>query len=390
MVDEEADGDVLVVGAGIGGLALAAGLERAGIPYRVFERAPALGEIGAGLGLWANAIRALDTLGVPLGFLDGGASTVQRGEAATASGSVLSAFDVAALSAELGARSHVVHRGELHAALAAAVPEARVTLGAECAGLEPDDDGVTVRFADGSEARGAIVVGADGLWSAVRAAAFGDAPPVYAGETCYRAVAAHDAPDPDVLREVQGRGLRCCVTSLGPGRVYWWATERRAEGDVVPEAERKARLTELFAGFAFGFPEALAATAPDAILQNDLYDRPPLPRWSAGRVTLLGDAAHPSTPNLGQGACMAIEDAVVLTRALARHDTPRDAFAAYEAERRDRCYGIVKQSRTLGRVGSWSNPALVAVREASMRLTPRWLMTRMMRAQIGYDAGPLA
>lgn len=389
-----ANDPILIVGAGIGGLSLAAGLSRAGLPFRLFERAPALGEVGAGLGLWTNAIRALETLGVPRAALADRAYDVRIGEAGTAAGDVLARFDVAKLAEEYGAPSYVVHRGELHATLAAAVDGAAITLDAEAVDLTQDDDGVTLRFADGSDARGALVIGADGLWSSVRAALFGDAPARYSGETCYRGVAAHElAPEErHVLREVQGHGLRCCVTSLGPGRVYWWATERRPAGDEVPIAERKAHLAERFAGFAFGFPAALEATPADAILQNDLYDRPPIPTWSRGRATLLGDAAHPTTPNLGQGACMAIEDAVVLTRCLAHRgvDDPAAAFEAYEEERRARCYGIVAQSRTFGRVGSWSNPLAVGLRNLVNRATPGWLLEKAMRRQLGYDAGPLA
>jgi len=387
-----ADDAILVVGAGIGGLSLAAGLTKAGLPCRVFERAPALGEVGAGLGLWTNAIRALETLGIPHHSLAARSSAVKTGEAGTADGEVLARFDVAKLCEDYGAPSYVVHRGELHATLAAAVDPDAITLGAEAVALTRDDEGVPLRFADGGEARGALAVGADGLWSSVRTALFGEAPPRYAGETCYRGVAAHELGDQQhVLREVQGRGLRCCVTGLGPGRVYWWATERRPAGEQVPVAERKPHLAERFAGFAFGFPEALEATPPAAILQNDLYDRPPIPRWSLGRATLLGDAAHPTTPNLGQGACMAIEDAVVLTRCLVRHgvDAPAAAFDAYEQERRGRCYGIVSQSRTFGRVGSWSNPIAVGLRNLINRATPGWMLEKAMRRQLGYDAGPL-
>ncbi len=382
---------VLIVGAGIGGLTLAAALRRAGVPHRVFEQAPALGEVGAGIGLWTNAIRGLRTAGVDLAQVEARASEVRWGEAGAADGRTLARFDVGAIADRHGAPSYVVHRAELHAAIAQAVDPGAITVGAACVGLSQDEAGVTLRFADGSEVRGAIAVGADGLRSAVRAALFGQEAPRYAGETCYRAVAAHDTGDPHVLREVQGRGPRCCVVQLGPGRVYWWATERAPAGQPVPIEARKARLAALFEGFRFGFPEALAATDPDAILQHDLYDRPPLPRWSEGRVTLLGDAAHPTTPNLGQGACMAIEDAVVLTRALSRRGAePAAAFRAYEAERRARCYRIVKQSRLFGWVGSWSNPVAVWLRESINALTPPAVLARAMDEQLGYDAGALA
>ncbi|HJL16997.1 MAG TPA: FAD-dependent monooxygenase [Sandaracinaceae bacterium LLY-WYZ-13_1] len=384
------EGPILVVGAGIGGLACAAALRKVGFEVRVFERASELGEVGAGLGLWTNAIRALRTIGIDGGFFARHGCPVRAGEAGTSDGRVVSRFSVARLAEAYGAPSYVVHRADLHRVLADAVDPARVTLGAECVGVASDDDGVTVRFADGTEARGAIAIGADGLRSAVRASLFGDEPPRYAGETCYRGIAAHAVDDLHTLREVQGRGLRCAVCVLGPDRVYWWATHRAPEGETDDPRTRKSRLASLFDGFAFGFPEALAATEPDAILRNDLYDRPPTTTWHAGRAVLIGDAAHPTTPNLGQGACMAIEDAVVLARCLVEHEPdPGAAFRAFEAERTERCARIVEQSRTVGRVGTWSNPLAVAVRTMAFRLMPDAMMERAMREHLGYDAGPL-
>ncbi|MBX3268749.1 MAG: FAD-dependent monooxygenase [Sandaracinaceae bacterium] len=380
------DDALIIVGAGIGGLTLAAALARDGRRVRVLEQADALGEVGAGVGLWTNAARCLSAIGVPPSLWERG-SEVRCGEIATASGRVVSRVDVAGITSAFGAGSYVVHRAELHAAIASLVDPATVTLGARVSGLEQDADGVTVRLDGGGAVRGALVVGADGLRSAVRAAILGEAAPSYAGETCYRGVCDLGAREPHVLREVQGRGLRCAVCSIGPGRIYWWATRPAPEGEPDVPEERKAALAAWFDGFAFGFPEALEATRPDAILRNDLYDRPPAPSWSAGRVTLLGDAAHPTTPNLGQGACMAIEDAIVLARALAAHPTDHArAFAAYERARMPRTSRIVEQSRRVGRIGGWSSAPLVALRSLAFAATPDFLVDRVMRAQLGYDA----
>lgn len=377
---------ILIVGGGIGGLTCAAALSQAGFEVRVFEQAPVLGEVGAGLGLWTNAVRCLDALGIPSALWDRGCR-VKRAQIATADGRVLARMDVERASAGFGAHCYVVHRADLHAAIASLVDPAIVTTGVRCIALEQDGGGVTLRFADGSEARGALAIGADGLWSVVRAAVLGEERPSYSGETCYRGVCAFAPDEPHVLREVQGRGLRCAVCAIGPERVYWWATRRAPEGERDHPLERKAFLSALFSGFAFGFPEALAVTDPAAILRNDLYDRPPVRTWTKGRVTLLGDAAHPTTPNLGQGACMAIEDAIVLRRALEAH--PRDhaaAFASYERTRMPRTDRIVSQSRAMGRIGSWTSPGAVALRNAALRSTPAVLAERLLREQIGYDA----
>lgn len=389
MHHSDADDPILIVGGGIGGLALAAACERVGAPYRVIERAPELREVGAGLGLWASAIRALATLGVDTSVFPTTAE-ILRGEGCSWRGQVLSRFDLSRLSRELGARSLVVHRGELLSALAARVDPHKVRLGDPLIGLREETDCVIADLASGAALRGRLLVGADGLRSAVRAALWGPAAPRYSGETCYRGIADVAPPELGVLREVQGPGQRAAVCVLDERRVYWWATLVAPEGETDDPLARRDLLLRRFAGWPYGVEQAIAATAPAEILRNDLLDRPPLRRWSAGRVTLLGDAAHPTTPNLGQGACMAIEDAVVLTRELLVHAGDHAAaFAAYEAARHRRTDRIVALSRRFGAIGQWRHPALVALREALVRMTPASLLERTLRDQIGYDAGPL-
>lgn len=380
---------IVIVGGGIGGLALAAACERVGLAYRVIERAPELREVGAGVGLWASAIRALTTIGVDTSRFPAAAEIVTA-EICSWRGAVLSRVDVSHTARQVGGRSLVVHRGELLSAIAARVDPQQVTLGATVSEVREAGGTVVAKLADGEEVRGRLLVGADGLRSIVRATLWSAAAPRYGGETCYRAVTDIAPPSLQTIREIQGPGQRAAVCVLGEHRVYWWATKTAPEGEVDAPLERREELLRSFRGWPFAVEEAIAATEPAAILRNDLYDRPPLRRWSAGRITLLGDAAHPTTPNLGQGACMAIEDAVVLTRALIEHrDDHARAFAAYEAERHARTAGIVGLSRRFGAVGQWRHPLLVRLREALVRATPVSVVVRTLRDQIGYDAGPL-
>jgi 2-polyprenyl-6-methoxyphenol hydroxylase-like FAD-dependent oxidoreductase len=381
---------VAVVGGGIGGLSCALALRRIGLEARVFEQAPVLGEVGAGMGLWCGAIRCLEEIGVPDWFWKLRVAPFERSEIGTRDGRVLTGFDLTEMTR--GAPGFVVHRAQLHAALAEGLDPAAIVLGARCVALEQDRDGVTLRFADGREARADLVVGADGLRSAVREALFGAREPRYSGETCYRAVARFALPAAElgVVREVQGAGRRCAVHSLDSERVYWWATRRTPAGREESPDQRKAVLERSFAGWRFGFPEALAATPAEAILKNDLYDRPSLPAWSAGRVTLLGDAAHPTTPNLGLGGCMAIEDALVLARAFAEKGGDHaGAFAQYERERRKRAARVVRASALFGRLGSVRSPWTVRLRELATAAAPRALLARVFRQSVAYDPGPL-
>jgi len=380
---------IAIVGGGIGGLACAVALKRLGFESRVYEQSPVLAEVGAGMGLWTGAVRALREIGLADSFWSAPRGFFERTELATPDGRVLTGFDVREITRALPC--FVVHRADLHAALAAELDPASIALGARCTGVEQDADGVTIRFDGAPAARADLVIGADGLRSAVRAALFGAREPRYGGETCYRGVAEIALDDVGVLREVQGAGQRCAVHALDRERVYWWATRRAPEGgrDASPEA-RKAELARCFAGWKFGFPEALAATPAAAILRNDLYDRPPQRTWSRGRVTLLGDAAHPTTPNLGLGGCMAIEDGLVLARALAEQGGEfTRAFAQYERERMSRADSATRTSRQFGRMGSFENRLAIRAREWITSHTPRALLERTFFAQVAYDPGPL-
>jgi 2-polyprenyl-6-methoxyphenol hydroxylase-like FAD-dependent oxidoreductase len=379
---------IAIVGAGIGGLACALALRRLGYEAQLYEQAPELGEVGAGMGLWCGAVRALEEIGVAKSFWDERRCPFERSEIGTPDGRVLTGFDLTSMTD--AAPSFVVHRARLHAALVAELDAGRITLDARCDGVEQDPDGVTLRFAGAGEARATAVIGADGLRSAVRAALFGAREPRYSGETCYRGVAPWRARELGLVREVQGVGQRCAVHPLDAERVYWWATRRAPEGESESAAERKATLARCFAGWEFGFPEALAATPADAILRNDLYDRPAQRTWSAGRVTLLGDAAHPTTPNLGLGGCMAIEDGLVLARAWAETGgDPAPAFAQYERERMPRAHAATRMARAFGRLGSLESGFATRLRELATAAAPVPLLARAFRAQVTYDPGPL-
>ena len=377
---------IAIIGAGIGGLTCAAALRCAGLPVHVFERAPALGEVGAGLGLWSSAVRALRGLGIGEA-LWARSVPMRRGEMASWRGRVLHRTDVGAITDALGAPSYIVHRADLHAAIAAAVPVDAITLGATCRGIAADADGVTVDLAERPPVRARLVIGADGLNSVVRAALWGNAPPRYSGETCYRGVARVAVADLHTLREVQGPAQRASVCVLDRERVYWWAAFPAPEGERATPAEEHRVLRQRYRAWPFGVAEAIEATAADAILRNDLSDRPPIPRWSRGRVTLIGDAAHPTTPNLGQGAVMAIEDGVVLARMLVSHGDLAAALDAYEDERAARCNRIVNMSLGFGRIAQWRHPLAVRAREFAASHVPGWVIERTLRDQIAYDAG---
>jgi 2-polyprenyl-6-methoxyphenol hydroxylase-like FAD-dependent oxidoreductase len=385
----------IVAGAGIGGLTAALALRQAGLDVVVFERAVELREVGAGLLLAANAQKALRKLGLAEAVARLG-TPASTSEIRSWRGEVLSKIPLADLERRVGP-SAAVHRVDLQALLLRELGEGPLRLEREVEGFEQDGSGVTVHFADGGEERADLLVGADGLRSKVRSRLFGPEKPRYAGYTAWRAVVE---PERELLPwgagfESWGRGARFGCAHIGRGRIYWFATRnvREGEKDGPPGSPAGARtsLLHLFAGWHHPVRELVEATAEEAIRRDDIYDREPLAgRWGEGRVTLLGDAAHPMTPNLGQGACQAIEDAVVLARCLRTSKTNSEdipgALRRYEGLRNERTTKITRRSRRIGQIGQLESPLLCRLRNLTLRGLPSKAQLSPLEEVMGYEA----
>src|ERR1700733_3476260 len=303
---------VLVIGGGIGGLTAAAALKTGGVPVEVFERQPALRELGTGVGIQRVAAQALSMLGL-------------RDELRKISGpgfeelQLLSWRDGHTMAAVPWHGEVVaVHRGELLELLARAVGEEGIVhCGMECVDFRQDPSGVTALFADGHEERGAALVAADGLESVIRAKLIGDGKPRYSGATVWRALPEyeHKSLGRNFAQQVYGPAS---IFGMYPvdERLFWWGSQIRPEGAIDPPIGRKQDLLNTFDGWPAEGQQVIEATPEEGLSRQALSDRKPVKRWRNGRVTLLGDAAHPTTPTLGQGAGMAVEDGVVLGREL--------------------------------------------------------------------------
>jgi 2-polyprenyl-6-methoxyphenol hydroxylase-like FAD-dependent oxidoreductase len=376
---------VLIVGAGIGGLTAAIALRRAGIDAEVFERAPQLLDVGAGISLWPNAVKGLDKLGVgPPVRAAAVASYV--GGIHTWRGALLAPADADEVAREFGAPMVILHRADLLATLHRAAGPETVRLGVTATAFREDTDGVSLALEGGETARGAALIGADGIRSTIRGQLFPDAKPRFAGQKAWRGVVGFAAPPgAGFWGETWGAGARFGLLPMVNDRVYWYATRNAIENEPEMPDGRRAELLRLFGSWHAPIGALIAATDEGAILRNDLYDLPPMQTWSRGRVTLLGDAAHATTPNLGQGGCQAIEDAVVLARALSQTADVEAALQAYEAQRIARANRIIELSRRVGVVGNWRHPLARALRDTLTRLTPRWARLRSLRPIVGYD-----
>lgn len=350
--------NVGIPGAGVGGMCAAVALLARGHAVTIFEQASQFGRVGADVNLTPNAVRALDSLGHGIGqaVREHGAQPTHRISRDYATGAETSRLPMSSeAEAKYGAPQVTIHRADLLAALTAALPQGVIRFGRRLSALHDDGTGVDLVFDDGARERFDIVVGADGIHSRVRAALFGEEHPRFTGVVSYRAVVStervKDVPEiaaftkwwgPNPQSQIvtfplnQGRETFVFATT---GQDSWHEESWTSAGDVV----------ELRSHYRDYHPDARRLLEScDSVLKSALYEREPLARWSRGGVTLLGDACHPMLPFMAQGACMAIEDAVVLGRCLdgaaSRADAER-ALQAYEQARRERTAQIQIASR---------------------------------------------
>ncbi|MER5762216.1 FAD-dependent monooxygenase [Streptomyces sp. NPDC002082] len=359
---------VLIAGGGIGGLAAALALQRKGFEVVVFERAEELRDGGAGLHVWTNGMLALDYLGLAEKVLEI-APAQQTAHFSTWRGEVLGAWPVGDFVTRYGQPTIAVERSVLHGILRDALEGPVVRTGAHVIGFDQDAEGVTVRFADGGSDRGDLLIGADGIHGAVRDAMFGPARNRFSGYIAWRGRAPMEHADipSGTFNAMFGPGTRFTYYDVAPGLVHWMSVANGAPGG-RDEPGVRDMLLRRHAGWGGPVADILRATPEEWILRGDVEGRKPERQWGKGRVTLLGDAAHPITFNIGQGACQALEDALVLAEHLERAGSdPVAALRGYEAERRERTAPLQRIAWRIGQMGSVENPLLIKAREAFMR-----------------------
>jgi 2-polyprenyl-6-methoxyphenol hydroxylase-like FAD-dependent oxidoreductase len=356
----------IVVGGGIGGLTTAIALRRKGIEVSVYERASQPGEVGAGITLWPNATRALIDLGVATELI-ADARRFAFASIRKPDGSVISRNSPAAIERYFDAPCVAVHRADLHAALVAALPSDLLHGGAECISVESSASEGRVFFKDGRSDTADAITGADGIRSAVRAAILPHIRTRYAGYTAWRGIA--QVGGIEETSETWGRGARFGIVPLSRDRVYWFATENAPAGTILSGEQRIPALLDRFGRWHEPISRLIESTNSEHLLRNDIHDIAPFSPWSSGRVVLLGDAAHPTTPNLGQGACMAIESAVALAEELGGNEVD-EAIRRYEMRRRKRTAEITNLLWRIGRMAQMENRAARALRNLALRAMP--------------------
>jgi salicylate hydroxylase len=338
------DADVVIIGAGPGGLAAAHALLRQGLRVKVFERAKAFRQIGAALGLFPNAYKALDAIDPALcpQVLGVGVEPTQQ-TVQQPNGEILfqGVPPFASLKEKYGYPFQWLGWFRLQSVLYNALPPRTVVLGRACTGYTPKSNHIAVHFQGHASVEAGLLVGADGINSVIRQYLLNDGLPCYRNTLSWRSVINNSLLSnvkemiaPGEFRWISGEGKNFAIIDVGDGLTCWTGTALSPRDQWSGDPEQiKARVLSEFSGWAELVSTIVQATSADCIVERGIYDRPPVTRWSQGRVTLLGDAAHPMRPTLGQGTGMAFEDAYELSVCLVEEPTLEQALRRYETER---------------------------------------------------------
>ena len=363
---------IAIVGAGIGGLTLAIALQRKGFVVTVYEGAPKIQPIGAGLGLAANAVKAFTDIGIRDAVLKAG-KILKVLRIKDQKGNILTETDSEKITAKFGViNNFTIHRADLHAVLLKELLPGTLHLNKRCVDWEPQGPATLLKFSDETYTLADHVIACDGIHSVVRKKLLPAVKPRYAGYTCWRGVVDQIPPhaDPDETSETWGAGSRFGIVPLSGNRLYWFACLNARENDPEMKSFKNAELLRHFGHFHDPVPAILKNTPPGRIIWNDILDIKPLKKFAFGNILLMGDAAHATTPNMGQGACMAIEDAAVLAACMEENRSVSEAFRQFEKKRIARTTMIVKNSWNIGKVAQLENRLLISIRNAALKLTP--------------------
>lgn len=351
-----------IIGAGIGGLTTAIALEKEGIACRIFEQAPEMKPVGAGIILADNAKRVYEKLGMLEEIVEEG-NKINLLNITDAQLVPLSSIN---LKTKNQLPSTAIHRGKLQSILLEQIPAERLYLDHKLEELREEGEGFSLSFSNGKTVQSTCLLGADGIHSQVRESLFEGTEIRDAGQICWRGVANYELPFKfrGELNEAWGKGDRFGFVQIDPERVYWYALRNEEEGSAE---KSKEELVAIYASYHPIVSEIIVAS--EKIHTASISDLKPTKKWYKKNVCLLGDAAHATTPNLGQGACQSIEDAYVLSRCLGKFDTNM-AFAEFVKLRRSEAHRIVNMSWRLGKVAHWENSAAIKIRNLFMRMTP--------------------
>lgn len=372
----------IIIGGGIAGLTTAIALEQVGFETAVYEASPQLGVAGAGIWMATNAMQVFHRLGLAEEVNAQGVS-LDRIEVADHKMKSIQATEQLLFVETFGYSVTSILRSRLRDILVSHYGK-EIHCSKKLQRVQEDGEGVAAFFEDGTSAIGDILIGADGIHSATRQQLFPSARIRYAGQTCWRGIApiSLQAPLEKACVETWGKDYRFGLSVISDTEVYWFAVAKAPEGQ-RDEGNRKAKLTKMYAGFGDPIPAIIAATPETSIIRNDISDLKPIPKWYQGRICLIGDAAHATTPNMGQGGGQAVEDAWFLSQILKEESQPELAFKRFQDKRRKKVDQVVRTSWQIGKIAHL--PFGQGLRNFLLRKTPKALAEKQMLALYNID-----
>lgn len=369
--------NITILGGGIAGLSTAIALKNAGIETMVFEAAAEIKAIGAGLGLGANAIKAFKVLGIAEEVMEAG-RFLPSFTLYNQKGKVINRTDSVSVSKKYGLDNFTIHRADLHALLLSKINPDCIQTKKRVQRIEQNENTIILHFQDGSIHETCFLIAAEGIHSVVRNYVLPDSKPRYAGYTCWRAVIDNTKLQLNDCSETWGSKGRFGIVPLAGNKIYWFACVNASANDLVMKNFTVQDLLDQFAGYHHPIPSILKETKNENLIWADINDIKPINRYAFNNILLIGDAAHATTPNLGQGACQAIEDAVILANEIKRTGDVIIAFKKFEERRLKRTHWIVKTSNRIGKMAQLENRFLITVRNLLLKILPKSVNDRQL------------
>lgn len=369
---------IAIVGGGIGGLCLGACLRMQGFNnFVIYEQAEAFREVGAAISCWPNALRVIDKLGA-MGSLMEVSGIMKRAYIKDSTGKILQQMEM-----DYEYPAICLHRADLLQTLLDLIPEQALKTAHKLTSIEQDKNSVSLCFSNGEKARADVAIAADGINSRIRQLMFDGKKPVFRGYNIWRGVVNLEHDFHHSGSETWGEGARVGLVPIKNGDIGWWATCNETVDTQEDEQIAREKLMQVFGKWHSPIPKVIEKT--ENIIKNGIFDRPPRKGWAKGRVILLGDAAHPTTPNLGQGACMAIEGSYLLAACLACYDRPQKAAQIYEHLHFKRTRKVIRESLFNGIVGQIQNPFMRSLRNNIVSALPEKMAAKSLDKYFCYD-----
>ncbi|WP_156306257.1 FAD-dependent monooxygenase [Sphingobacterium endophyticum] len=373
-----------IIGGGVAGLTAAIALKKIGRDFHLFEQVKELKGIGAGFGLAANAMQALEHIGLKdeiecLGYyIDSFAILDEKGK-------ILVNPNTHVLSEKYDQKNFAIHRADLHLYLLSKIDQTQLTLGKKALKVDQKEEFVDVLFEDGTSHRTKFLIVADGVKSPIRQQLIPDSKPRYSGYSCWRATIDNTDLKLKKGTETWGNKGRFGLTPLINDRIYWYACINGPQKNPVFKNYNIRDLQKQFSTYHRPIQEVLSFTTDDQLIWSDIIDIKPLKHFSFHNILLIGDAAHACTPNMGQGACQAIEDVAVLMNELINQKNVISAFKSFEKRRIQRTKYITDTSKLIGEIAQWENRAFIAIRNKLMKIMPAKMNQRALNKLFEQD-----